>query len=90
MSQHPVMPSPLPPAALRATLADVFAIPAEQVTADLNTAALPDWDSFRHLQAILALESEFQVQFDPQRIGELTTVAALEAELRALGVRFQG
>ena len=84
------MPSPLPPAELRATLADIFAIPAEQVTADLNAASLPGWDSFRHLQAILALESEFHVQFDPQRIGDLTTVAALEAELRALGVQFQG
>jgi len=39
------------------------------------------WDSFRHLQAILAIEGEYGVQFDPQRIPELTSVALLQAEL---------
>ncbi|MGH9533372.1 MAG: acyl carrier protein [Terriglobales bacterium] len=79
----------LPPAPLRAALADVLEIPSDQVTADLSAAGLPSWDSFRQLQAILALESEFQVRFDPRRMGDLTSVAALETELRALGVSFE-
>jgi acyl carrier protein len=39
------------------------------------------WDSFRHLQAILAIEGEYGVQFDPQRMPELTSVSLLQAEL---------
>jgi acyl carrier protein len=42
---------------------------------------VPAWDSFRHLQAILALEGEYGVQFDPQRIPDLTIVSLLQKEL---------
>ncbi len=69
------------PSSLRELLADIFEVPAEQVTADLSMATQENWDSFRHLQAILAVEGEYGVQFDPQRIPELTSVALLQAEL---------
>jgi len=73
------------PASLRELLADVFEISPEQVTAELSMGTLDNWDSFRHLQAILALEGEYGVQFDPQRIPELTSVALLQAELKMKG-----
>jgi len=38
------------------------------------------------LQAILALEGEYGIQFDPQRIPELTKVSLLQAELEKKGV----
>jgi acyl carrier protein len=44
------------------------------------------WDSFRHLQAVLAIEGEYNVQLDPQRIPELTSVGLLQAELVKKGV----
>jgi acyl carrier protein len=43
------------------------------------------WDSFRHLQAILAIEGEYGIQFDMQRIPELTSVYLLQAELEKKG-----
>ena len=73
------------PPSLRELLADVFEISPEQVTAELSMESLDNWDSFRHLQAILALEGEYGVQFDPQRIPELTSVALLQAELKKKG-----
>ena len=73
------------PPSLRELLADVFEISPEQVTAELSTETLDSWDSFRHLQAILALEGEYGVQFDPQRIPELTSVALLQTELKKKG-----
>ncbi len=72
---------------LRKTLADVFDIPAAEVTPDLIAGAVPAWDSVGHLQAILALETEFGVQFDPDRMAGLTSVRRLQAELESLGVR---
>lgn len=74
------------PSSLRELLADIFEISPDEVTPELSTATVENWDSFRHLQAILAIEGEYGVQFDPQRIPELTSVALLQAELEKKGV----
>jgi acyl carrier protein len=74
------------PSSLRNILADVLEIPPEEVKPELSTETVSNWDSFRHLQAILALEGEYGVQFDLQRIPELTSVSLLQAELEKKGV----
>lgn len=74
------------PSSLRDLLADILEISPEQVTPDLGVGTVENWDSFRHLQAILAIEGEYGVQFDPQRIAELTTVSQIQAELESKGV----
>jgi acyl carrier protein len=73
------------PSSLRDILADILEISPEQVTPDLSMETVDSWDSFRHLQAILAIEGEYGVQFDPQRIPELTSVSLLQAELEKKG-----
>lgn len=74
------------PSSLRDLLADILEISPEQVTPELGVGTVENWDSFRHLQAILAIEGEYGVQFDPQRIAELTTVSKIQAELASKGV----
>jgi acyl carrier protein len=74
------------PSSLRELLADILEISPAEVTPDLSVGMVDTWDSFRHLQAILAIEGEYGVQFDPQRIPELTSVALLQAELEKKGV----
>ena len=69
------------PLSLRNLLADIFDISPDEVTPDLGIGVIERWDSFGHLQAILAIEGEYGVQFDPQRIPELTTVSMLQSEL---------
>lgn len=69
------------PASLRNILADILEISPDRVTPELGVGAVDSWDSFGHLQLILAIEGEFGVQFDPQRIPDLTTVAAIQDEL---------
>jgi acyl carrier protein len=73
------------PSSLRELLADVFEVSPEQVTPELSMETAENWDSFRHLQAILAIEGEYGVQFDPQRIPALTSVGLLQAELEKKG-----
>jgi acyl carrier protein len=73
------------PLSLRDILADVLEISPDEVTPETGVATVDNWDSFRHLQAILAIEGEYGVQFDPQRIAELTTVALIQAELETKG-----
>jgi acyl carrier protein len=74
------------PSSLRDLLADIFEIAPDQVTPELSSKTLEEWDSFRHLQVILALEGEYGIQFDPNRIPELTSVARLQKELESKGV----
>ncbi len=73
------------PTSLRNILAEILGISPDQVTPELGVGAVESWDSFGHLQLILAIEGEFGVQFDPQRIPELTTVALLQNELSKKG-----
>jgi acyl carrier protein len=73
------------PSSLRDILADILEISPDEITPETGVGTVETWDSFRHLQAILALEGEYGVQFDPQRIPDLTTVALLQAELVAKG-----
>lgn len=79
------MTSQLVPSSLRNILADTFEILPEEVTPDLSVGMIERWDSFGHLQAVLAIEGEYGVQFDPQQIPELTTVSKLQAELEKKG-----
>lgn len=78
--------SQLLPNTLRDTLADILEIEPAEVTPELSAANVESWDSFRHLQLILALEGEYGVQFDPGLIPELTSVSKLCEALRAKGV----
>lgn len=73
------------PSSLRSILADILELSPEQVTPDLSSASVANWDSFRHLQLILTIEDEFGVQFDPQRTPELTSVSLLQTELVKMG-----
>lgn len=80
------MTHPAVPARLRELLADVFELSAEHVTPALSVGQVERWDSIGHLQAVLALESEFGIQFQPETIPELTSVAHIQRELERLGV----
>jgi acyl carrier protein len=74
------------PSSLRDILADILEISPDEVKPETGVGTVDSWDSFRHLQAILAIEGEYGVQFDPQRIADLTTVALIQAELETKGV----
>ena len=41
---------------------------------DSSANDLEQWDSMRHLHLIFALEERFDVEFDEQEIGELTSL----------------
>lgn len=73
------------PSSLRDIVADTLEISPEEVTPETSTDSNENWDSFRHLQLILSLEGEYGVQFDPQQVPDLTTVAKLQQALEQKG-----
>jgi acyl carrier protein len=81
MSSQPV------PSSLRDIIADTLEISPDEVTPELSGETVESWDSFRHLQLMLSIEGEYGVQFDPQQIPELTTVARVQAALEKKGAR---
>ncbi len=81
------MSQPLP-ASLRDLVADTLEIAPEDVSPDLNTDTAENWDSFRHLQLMLAIEGEYGVQFDPSALAHLTSVSAIQNALVKKGVIF--
>jgi acyl carrier protein len=73
------------PSSLRDIVADTLEVSPDEVTPELAVGTVESWDSFRHLQLFLAIEGEYGVQFDPQRIPDLTSVALILAELEKKG-----
>lgn len=79
MSLEPV------PSSLREIVADTLEISPEEVTAETSSDSAENWDSFRHLQLILAVEGEYGVQLDPQQVPELMSVGKLQTALQQKG-----
>lgn len=59
---------------IRSIAADIFHVPE----ANLGPASSPDtietWDSIQHLNMVLALEQEFNLQFTPEEIEEMLSL----------------
>jgi len=59
---------------VRAAAADLFHLPKETITARSSPERIEAWDSLGHLNLILALESQFCIEFVPEEFGEMNTI----------------
>ncbi len=56
----------------------VFDVPLESITDDASTDTIPNWDSLRHLNLILALEEELGISIPNEEVGNLITYKLIE------------
>jgi acyl carrier protein len=70
-----------------AVIASVFGIPIASINEGTSSNSVETWDSMNHIQLIVAIESEFEVSFEPEQAIGLTSVRAIEQALVALDVR---
>lgn len=74
---------------VQSIVADVFAIPLEQITLESSPDTIASWDSLQHLNLVLAIERELNIQFTPEEIEQLSSVESitvlLDRKLRAAG-----
>jgi len=53
---------------VRQTIADVLGLPVEEITAASSRKNTAEWDSFKHVEVIMAIESEFNARFSVEEI----------------------
>ena len=56
---------------------DVFDDENLIITPETNASTIADWDSYNHINLIVALETRFEVSFTTKEIGSMTCVEDL-------------
>lgn len=64
---------------VRGIAADVLEVSLAQVGPDSSSESVGTWDSVHHLNLVLALEQEFNLQFEPEEIDQMGSVAHIVA-----------
>ncbi len=79
---------------VRSVVAQVLELPEEQLDAASSPDTIEIWDSLQHLNMVLALEQEFNLQFTPEEIEQMLSLELMtllvEEKLRACGVAYAG
>jgi acyl carrier protein len=70
---------------LHRIVAEALEMPPEALPLDASSETVEAWDSLKHLDIVLAVESATQVKFDTAEIAELTSLDRLEAALQRRG-----
>ena len=59
---------------VRMIASDVFAVPFDGLTPTSSPDSVDSWDSLNHLNMVLALEQELNIQFSPEEMEELLSI----------------
>jgi len=57
----------------------VFEIPEEQIKDDSSLDTIESWDSLKHMNLIIALEEELEVEFTDNEIFEMMDYKSIES-----------
>lgn len=61
---------------------DVLEMPDLVVHDKLGLGVIEEWDSFNQVNLMIAIESQYGVEFEPEEMGNLRTVEAIRCALR--------
>lgn len=62
---------------VRTAAADVLRIPLERITEASTPESVESWDSVEHLNLILALETQFGIEFEPEEIEQMKSIGEI-------------
>jgi acyl carrier protein len=63
----------------RTVLAAALKVDPAAIASNASQTDLSNWDSVRHMNVVLALENEFDIQFDDSELPTLTSLPLLVA-----------
>lgn len=67
-------------------IADILRLPESRVIAPLTMAETETWDSLRHLELVVAIETAFAIELTGDDIVSMTSLTGIEQVLAAKGV----
>jgi len=62
---------------VRGSCADIFQMPAAQLTPASSPETIESWDSVQHLNLVLALEEQFGIQFEPEEMDQMKSLGEI-------------
>jgi acyl carrier protein len=68
---------------VRRIASDLFATPADRITANSTPETIETWDSIQHLNLILALEEKFEIQLSPEEIEQMHSIGQVTMTVEA-------
>ena len=71
---------------IKAILSELFNVPAANISDTFAMADTESWDSLRHMELIVSLENEFNIQLTADEITEMLTFEKIAAILNSKGV----
>lgn len=71
---------------LENVIRDIFKLPADAPVSDGELGVMPEWDSLGHIKLIMAVEAEFDVNFEAAESTEITSFRKIDEALGRHGV----
>lgn len=69
---------------LKQVIATMLAVEASTISEDSSMDNVPNWDSLRHMNLVLALEEEFRVSIPDEDAGNITSFKLIKLVLEDL------
>ena len=63
---------------IKNVMSAVFEVPFNEITEDSSSDNIESWDSLKHLNLILALEEEFDINIPDEEVGNLINYKLIE------------
>ena len=63
-------------------MSSVFNVPKSEIQSDASPNTINSWDSLRHMNLIIGLEEEFDIEFDDEDIGNLLNYDLIKIHIK--------
>lgn len=62
---------------IRSVMSAVLAVPAEEIDDDTSTESIESWDSMKHMNMVVGLEEEFDIEFSDDDIVDMNSFSLI-------------
>ncbi len=69
---------------IKEIMASVFELDEQEINENASTENIEVWDSLKHMNLIMAIESELGVEIDDEVIGEMTSYQKILSVLQEM------
>jgi acyl carrier protein len=69
---------------IKNVLSAILSVPAASIDDKFSSDTCSEWDSLKHMNLVLALEEEFQVQIPDEEVGNMTSYKIIKLVLEEL------